>query len=92
MRKTNVTMQEVNVLNNRPKKWHKITSRFQKYTLKIDLEQDPNPTIAHVIRESPNQIDLSVSRNSVGYMFFIAPIMSCHIKMDYLKSVVPYLN
>ena len=30
-------------------------------------------------KECPNQIDLSISRNSVGYVFFIAPFMSCHI-------------
>ena len=42
-------------------------------------------------KECPNQIDLSISRNSVGYVFFIAPFMSCHIKMDYLKSV-EFLN
>ena len=58
---------------------------------KPDPQSDDYSSFEVSFKERPNQIDLSILRNSVGYVSFIAPFMSCHIEMDYLKSV-EFLN
>ena len=53
-----LTIKKIGQASGRPKKRHEITSGFRKYTLKIDLEQDPNPTISGKPHYSCNKTKL----------------------------------